>query len=200
MKTKLTLFGRQFDMASRARRRKLVVFIYLGFAALILVGWALDRWGVLGAGLILFSSYISKLILGGYGTEGRGLVKPFLGNEVRARYDKNPNSHWSKLASITIPKIADDPEFLSDEREVRSRDSAHEVAYRGLGMVVIVTFLVAYLEHSGSRLLAKIGVILPIACFDQLIYGLLICLFILFLTLPQAILLWTEPDMEEEPS
>ena len=67
-------------------------------------------------------------------------------------------------------------------------------------MVVIVTFLVAYLEHSGSRLLAKIGVILPIACFDQLIYGLLICLFILFLTLPQAILLWTEPDMEEEPS
>jgi hypothetical protein len=34
--------------------------------------------------------------------------------------------------------------------------------------------------------------------FDKLVYGLLIASFILFLTLPQAILLWTEPDMEAE--
>jgi hypothetical protein len=33
---------------------------------------------------------------------------------------------------------------------------------------------------------------------DAIYYGLTLVAIILFLTLPQAILLWTEPDMEEQ--
>jgi hypothetical protein len=33
---------------------------------------------------------------------------------------------------------------------------------------------------------------------DAMYYGLTLVAIILFLTLPQAILLWTEPDMEEQ--
>jgi hypothetical protein len=97
-----------------------------------------------------------------------------------------------------IPRVTDEREFLSDEREVRRRDSAHEVAYRGLGQVVIVTFLVAYIKNATGPLLEGYGVHFPVVFFDKLVYGLLIASFILFLTLPQAILLWTEPDMEAE--
>jgi len=161
-------------------------------------GWFLDRWQIVSSTLILFSaSYVSRLVLGGYGTEGRGMVKPFLGNEVRARYTKNPNSYWSRLCRLTIPNVADEREFCSDEREMRRRDGAHEVAYRRLGMVVITAFLVAYFKNAALPLLLKDGTVLPSVFFDQLIYGLLIVAFILFLSLPQAILLWTEPDMEE---
>jgi hypothetical protein len=35
------------------------------------------------------------------------------------------------------------------------------------------------------------------AFFDQLPYELLVAAAILYYTLPQAILLWTEPDMED---
>jgi hypothetical protein len=80
---------------------------------------------------------------------------------------------------------------------MRRRDGAHEVAYRRLGMVVITAFLVAYFKNAALPLLLKDGTVLPSVFFDQLIYGLLIVAFILFLSLPQAILLWTEPDMEE---
>jgi hypothetical protein len=198
MKTELVLFGHRFDMATQERRRRLVTLVYVGFAALMTAGWFLDRWRVWSSMLIIFSaSYVSRLVLGGFGAEGKGMVKAFLGNEVRARYNKDPNSSWSRLTRLTIPKIEDDREYCSDEREVGRRDSAHELAYRRLGQVVIVTFLVAYFKNAAGPLLVGYGVLPSAAFFEKLIYGLLIASFILFLTLPQVILLWTEPDMEE---
>jgi hypothetical protein len=199
MKTELVLFGRHIDMAAQVRRRRLVVIVYGIFAALMASGWFLDHWGLLGSILIIFSApSISRLVFGGYGAAGKGLIKPFLGNEVRARYIGDPNSRWSRLARLTIPQVTDKREFCSDEREVRRRDGAHEVAYRRLGMVVISTFLVAYLKNVGLPLLSKQGIPIPDSFVDKLIYGMLITSFILFLSLPQAILLWTEPDMEGE--
>jgi hypothetical protein len=198
MKTELALFGMRFSMAPRTNRRRLVALLYAGFAALMVAGWLLDHWRVWGAGLILFAAgYVGRLVLGGRGADGKGMIKPFLGNEARARYVKNPNSRWSQLAKRTIPRITDEREFCSDEREMRCRDSAHEVAYRRLGMVIIFTFLVAYFKSAALPLLREIGIAFPSAFFDQWIDGLLIASFILVLTLPQAILLWTEPDMEQ---
>jgi hypothetical protein len=46
--------------------------------------------------------------------------------------------------------------------------------------------------------LQEYGIDLSPAVLDQLIYGLLIASVILFITLPQSILLWTEPDIDEE--
>jgi hypothetical protein len=94
-------------MASQSLRRRLVVLLYAGFATLMLTGWFLDRWHILGATLIIFfASYVSRLVLGGYGAEGKGIVKPFLGNEIRTRYVKNPDSSWSRLCRLTqLPQL-----------------------------------------------------------------------------------------------
>ena len=125
------------------------------------------------------------------------MVKPFLGTEVRERYLKNPDSYWSKMARRNVPSIDDKSRVSSDERELRLRDKAHEAAYRRLGMILIVTFMTAGLKYAGLPLMQIYGIDLSAAVLDQVIYGLLLVSFILFLTLPQAILLWTEPDMEE---
>jgi len=196
MKTELLLFGKHINMASQERRRRLVTLIYTGLATLMAACWFLDHWRLSTVTIILSASYISRLVLGGYGAEGKGIIKPFLGNEVRARYVKNPNSTWSRLAKRTIPKITDEREFSSDEREVHLRDSAHEVAYRRLGIVILSAFMVAYFKNGLLPLMLEVGVVISPVFFDQAIYGLLIASFILFLTLPQSILLWTEPDME----
>ena len=200
MKTELIVLGRHISMASQARRRQLVVVVYSGFAGLMLAGWLIDRWRLWGAMLIiLFVPKVNSMVLGGYGAMGNGLLKPFLGNEIRTRYAKNPDSRWSRLCRLNMPQVADERGFCSDEREVRRRDSAHEAAYRRLGIVVIFTLLIAFLKNAALLLLKQIGITLPAAFpaafFDLLIYGLLIGAFILFLTLPQAILLWTEPDL-----
>jgi hypothetical protein len=199
MKAELLLFGMHFNMAPRTNRRRLVALIYAAFAALMLAGWFLDHWHVWGLGLIIMTaSYVGRLVLGGYGVAGKGMVKPFLGNEVRARYLENPSSSWSKMAKSQIPDLANAREFGSDEREVRLRDKAHESAYRRLGAVVIITSMIAFLKYAATPQLQEYGIDLPPAVFDQAIYGLLIASLILFITLPQAILLWTEPDIEEE--
>jgi hypothetical protein len=198
MKTDFVLFGKRFNMASQSRRRRLVALVYAGFAVLIAAGWSLDRWRLWGAMLIILPApYVARNVFGGFGPGDKGIIKPFLGNEVRARYLANPGSRWSRMALQTIPKIADPHEFSSDEREIHGRNTAHEVAYRRLGMVAIFTLSIAFLKNGTASILQRIGAPLSNAFFDQVIYGLLFVTFILTLTLPQAILLWTEPDMEE---
>ena len=198
MRTELVLFGKHFNMASHVRRRRLVLAVYAGFATLMLVGWFIDRWHLWGACLVIFgTSYVRRLVLGGYGAEGKGLLKPFLGNEVHARYVRDPYSFWSRMCNWTIPGVANEREFCNDEREMHIRDNAHEVAYRRLGMLVIYIFMVEYVKNAALPLLSGLGIIFPTSFFDELIYGMVIAASILVQSLPQTILLWNEPDMEE---
>jgi hypothetical protein len=199
MRTELILFGNHINMASRARRRRLVIAVYTAFAALMLAGWFLDRWRLWGALIIIvFVPKASSMVFGGYGVWSKGMLKPFLGNEIHSRYIKNPNSSWSRLCKLNVPQVTDERAFLSDEREVRRRDSAHEMAYRWLGAFVIFTLLIACIKNLVAPVLNRAGITVPASSFDLLIYGLLIASFIFFITLPQAVLLWTEPEMEDQ--
>jgi hypothetical protein len=93
MKTELVLFGRHIDMASQVRRQRLVVLVYGVFAALMAAGWFVDHWRVFtGMVIIIFCFLYRSSVLGGFGAEAKGLIKPFLGNKVRARYVKDLNS------------------------------------------------------------------------------------------------------------
>jgi hypothetical protein len=199
MKADFVLLGRHFNMAPRINRRRLVTLIYAAFAALMAAGWFLDHWHVWGLALIVMpASYVGRLVLGGYGVAGKGMVKPFLGNEVRARYIENRSSSWSRMAKSNIPNLADDRQFCSDEREVGLRDKAHQAAYRYLGAIVIITLMIACLKYAAMPALQEYGIDLSPAFLDQIIYGLLIASAIMLITLPQSILLWTEPDIDEE--
>jgi hypothetical protein len=85
----------------------------------------------------------------------------------------------------------------SDERERNRREHAHYVAYRYLGYVLILALFAAYFR-SPNPITPVLNPAIQAFLF-QLTYGLLMADGILYFTLPQAILLWTEPDMEQEP-
>ena len=96
---------------------------------------------------------------------------------------------------IVFSGLAGDPRARGDEREVHRRDHAHFRAYYALGF-----FLFGALIAGSFRGPNPITPHLPLALrgyFVQLPFVLLLATALLYGTLPSAILLWTEPDMED---
>lgn len=83
-----------------------------------------------------------------------------------------------------------------DEREMHRREHAYFKAYSLLGKFVVAALLVnCYLGGHNP-----ITPLVPVALRGGMVqwpYVLLMATGILYITLPQAILLWTEPDMDE---
>ena len=97
---------------------------------------------------------------------------------------------------IIFTWIAGDMRARGDEREMHRRDHAHYLAYYFVGYG-----LIAALFAGGFRGPNPITPHLPLALralLVQLPLVLLWATFFLYATLPQAILLWTEPDLEDE--
>jgi hypothetical protein len=178
MKTDLLLLGKRICMASRMRRRWLVVMVYAGLAAMMTGTWFLDHWRISGMYLISSGFVVSWLFLGGYGTGG--LVKLF------GERDQNPKSMVPQSSSPTQKM----QEGRNDERELHQRDHAHYQAY--LWFAATTFFLSMY---AAPQLLGRAH--LSVDQLLNLIHGGLMSAAILLFTLPQSILLWTEPDMEE---
>jgi Kef-type K+ transport system membrane component KefB len=82
-----------------------------------------------------------------------------------------------------------------DERERTRRYRAHYVAYNWLDLLSVPALFAAIAINSPAALHAG-----PTAqmLVSRLAWALLIAVGILYYTLPQAILLWTEPDMEAQ--
>jgi hypothetical protein len=86
----------------------------------------------------------------------------------------------------------DESEFRNDERETHQRDRAHFLAYAPLSLGLCLLLPASDWSLHTPKPLAWI----PMEQ-ELLVPGLIQVLLVMFLTLPQAILLWTEPDMEE---
>ena len=81
-------------------------------------------------------------------------------------------------------------DFVEDERERHERDHA---CYQAWGWIVLIAlFLSSYLDPIE---LDKMH--LSAEQLTDLLHGLSLAALILAFTLPQSIILWTEPDMEE---
>jgi hypothetical protein len=106
---------------------------------------------------------------------------------------------------IVFSWLVDNERGRRDEREIHRRDHAHYVAYRSL----LYCFLASFFLY-GVVLLPLLAShfkgpdpstpLLPLALrqfLTQLQRFLLVAVCIVFITLPQAILLWTEPDMQD---
>jgi hypothetical protein len=189
MRAELVLAGKRLDMAPRAHRRTLVALIYFVLAALMLVLFLADHWRTTGYYLVFATFLVNRLFLGGYNFGG--LIKPFGANPPRRSSQPPP---FLLLALHVYRPEPEESEYKSDERELQQRDRAHYTAYQCIAVVLVVLWLLATWNTFKPHLLAWI----PLSP-SLLIYGVVLAAIVAALTLPQAILLWNEPDMEDEP-
>jgi hypothetical protein len=92
---------------------------------------------------------------------------------------------------IVFTWIAGDPRARGDEREAHRRDHAHFVAYRVVAYCVIAAFVAVTLRQASPHLPVMVR-----GLCAQLPKFVLWATYAVFATLPQAILMWTEPDMD----
>ncbi len=187
MRAELVLMGKRLDMAARVHRRALVVSIYSMLATLMAALWSVDRWHTSGPYMIFATFLVNRLFLGGYNFGG--LVKPFSGKAPRrSTFRETP---FLMLALRVYQPAPEESEYRNDEREMHQRDRAHYQAYQVLTIALTVLWLLADWKMKAPRLLAW----MPVSA-DELLYGLVLMAIVAAVTLPQAILLWREPDME----
>ena len=189
MNAEVVFLGRRISMARRHRRRVLVVAIYAAFALLMATLWIATGWRGSGAWVIYAAIFACRFFLGGY--YAGGLVKPF-NNKAPKQHDSPPSLLALKLRVYNPVPAGDDSAYRNDERELHQRDHAHYLAFQAVGVAVCVPMFIASMRLIRPSLMSWI----PMNP-DAMYYGLTLIALILFLTLPQAILLWTEPDMEQ---
>jgi hypothetical protein len=190
MNAEVVVLGRRISMARQTRRRTLVVAIYTVFALIMAIAWATTQWRGTGAYVIWAAILACRYFLGGY--YAGGLVKPF-NNKAPKEHQMPPPLLALKLRVYQPVPADDDGAYRNDERELHQRDHAHYLAFQAVGVAVCVPMFIASMRLIRPSLMSWI----PMPP-DAMYYGLTLVAMILFLTLPQAILLWTEPDMEEQ--
>jgi hypothetical protein len=165
-----------------------VATIYVVLAAVLVELYLLDHWRTSGYYLIFATFLVNRFLLGGY--QFGGLVKPF---NQRAPVRRVTPVPFVLLFGLRVwePEPRDS-EWRNDEREQAQRDHAHFQAYQALIVALAPMWLLAAWAAGSARLLAW----LPMPPV-QLMYGLVLATLAMAITLPQAILLWTEPDMVE---
>ncbi len=116
---------------------------------------------------------------------------------------KTPGATWISsgflIVAVTLmiifTAIAGDMRARGDKREMHRRDHAHFLAYRFFSYLFVAALFAGYLTGPNP-----ITPLLPAAVqafVAELPKFLVVAAIILYITMPQAILLWTEPDMEE---
>jgi len=190
MRAELIILGKRLDMAPRTNRRTLVVFVYAGLAAALTAFWFMDRWRVTGFYIIFATFLVNRFFLGGYNFGG--LIKPFNGKPPRQELQLPP------FLVLGLRRYQPEPEegdYSNDERELQQRDHAHYQAYQWISLVPCLIWLLASAGLNHNRVL--IWMHISLQTLDILIYALALSAMVVGLTLPQAILLWAEPDMAE---
>ena len=187
MRAELVLLGKRVDMAPRTHRRLLVGLIYACFTILMAIFWALDKWQTTGVYMIFATFLVNRFGLGGY--YFGGLVKPFNGKAPRVRVRTHP---FTMLMLRMWKPEPMESEYRNDERELEQRGRAHYMSYQVMTIALALVWLISDWQRKGTQLLAWVHV--PA---DVLLYGFVLSACVVAITLPQSILLWTEPDMEE---
>jgi hypothetical protein len=168
-------------LKTRRQRRSLVVMYYLVFAAMAGVGvWLGPKsWG----DLIIFTLVMGGL-LGGIHYEAP--VKAY--EEIRMPIDMGDGTQVLNLSGRRLNRLW----TPLDERERMERDHAHYTAYRILRWTLGVVIFGYWLSLTWTRPGAvwDVGKDLPVLAWILLVY---------VLSLPQAVVLWTEaPGAAEE--
>jgi hypothetical protein len=174
------------SMQRRSARRWLVVCTYAVLAALCVLNVVYAK--TMGFWIGLYgSSLVSLFVFGGNGRYG--LIKPFLNKPPR------PEVAVVNLLRLQLsPPSAGTPEEASwrnDERELSRRDLAHYRAYQPLTVMLIGVLLLAAMAIHPTHWVAT-------AVILQLLFAAALVTTVSAVTLPAAMILWNEPDMDVE--
>jgi hypothetical protein len=173
-------------MQRRNMRRRLVVFTYLGL--LLICGgalWAARTQPSIYVWAIYAAMAVSILIFGGQGHHG--LIKSFVNKPPRS---EPPIVDLVRLHLQPESLFAEDTSaWKNDERELSRRDLAHYRAYQPLAIVPMVLLLLSAWALHPYHWMSE-------AILLQLIFAISLFSTVLVGTLPAAIILWTEPDMD----
>lgn len=167
------------------RSRRAVVVGYYSFFAALVVFQILFR-GPEKYDRLLPLTFYAAALLGGLTMNGPVRVFTQWQRNIKngSAYGIDP----VRLNPFGTPPRPSDSAY--DERDIAARDHAHYLGYSALRWTVIV-FLV-------------LGIFIvidwPSARVAQLLLFLSVPFCIVFLSLPQAILLWTEPDLDPDPA
>jgi FtsH-binding integral membrane protein len=157
------------SMVSRERRRWLVVLCYAALSLLILLGFAASSDAARFI-LMIFAVFAGICIqFVIFYKLAKDTVLPMQG----ANLGLSLNTLWHKSGP--------------DERQVAVRNAAYYRAYRVVAVYLLLIMPVASWMVTGEA-----------ALNDVLLEFFALSLFVLVYTLPQAIILWTEPDIPEE--
>jgi hypothetical protein len=164
-----------FSMARRDSRRRLVVVTYAILLAMMAVMIVVSRWGprtraVGFAWLFILAFTVASWLI--FGTV--------------AKYAVLPQTRGGEITSLGLtPRRRSECDL--DERELAVRNAAYFTAYRAVAVYSIVAWmaLIYSLKLSASIALS-------------LVLWLFLPLFTMIFTLPQAVILWREPDVPEE--
>ena len=182
-------------MERQKARRRLVVTTYALLA--MLCGCAFCAHVFYGVGALLpyevamFGSMaVGAFVFGGNGWYGGrwGLIKPFANKPPR-----------TEPPMVTLVQLQLQPERLlqvdesgwrNDERELERRNEAHYQAYQAVGIGVVIMLALAF-----WALLPRQHVV-PSVVLLNLLFLVALVTSVLVVTLPAAIILWNEPDMD----
>jgi hypothetical protein len=170
------------SMARRSRRRWLVAgFWALGLTLVLhfpaLLRLRLPFFDSSAEWAIFFGFLLANVIAG---KSRRGLLSDF---EGRTPEDGQGDFSFMTPEDVAARKEAERRNRL-DEREVRVRNAAHYRAYAVLRWVGSLLVIAAVADRVDEFAAAR--------------ESLLLLFFLIIQWLPQSILLWTEPDMEEQ--
>lgn len=167
------------SIASRGTRRWMLVAFWCVIAASLCTLGASDGHGSLATQTAFNMLIFLPLLLGG--VCAGGLVKPFRGIRFVPLQARGVQTLLHASALSEVQESA-----RLDERESRLRDRVHFIAYTvSRWLALVLTGVCALLGTYSTVPLSRVG--------PLLFYLLTLTLW----SLPQTLILWSEPDMEE---
>lgn len=188
MRSSISFLGISIDMRSRKRRRTSVLAVYVALLGSLGWTWRSAQGEFLS---VFFVCFLPLLFLFFGGWSERGLIQPFRTRRTAVWYsdDPPPFSRIDQWFWRRAPRRADQS---SDEREARRMDRSRAVTQAITSNLLFADFCLLWLTREST---SPVGGIVP----RNLPFLLLMAIVLLNFTLPQAIVIWTEPDMESEP-
>ena len=188
MKADLQILGVTLNLSSRLRRRRLVLLVYAILSALFYLSWRGDKCTLTGIYLTIVVQLVNQYFFGGV-TAG-GLIRPF-SKHIRPVFLHEGQPPQSRIDRWFWRRAPREKDLQTDERDEIRRDHAHYLAYKVIIGLVALLFLLIYLAKEAPF---PGSFVVP---FDWAL-GVALLTVLLAQTLPQAILLWTAPDLEPE--